>query len=133
MTRDEARIGLRVRVIGAPERQGAIATEPKQFDGRWSARVDFDDGVRRSTPLDHLEPVPTRLDILDEVRAGRFQGPASLRRNLLHEKFHGRLSEVMYSMETSDTDFLAYQFKPIFKLLESPTNSLLIADGFGIS
>ena len=49
-------------------------------------------------------------------------------RNLLHEKLHGRLSEVMYSMDTSDTNFLAYQFKPILKLLESPTNSLLIAD-----
>ncbi len=35
-------------------------------------------------------------------------------------------------MDTSDTDFLAYQFKPILKLLESPTNSLLIADEVGL-
>ena len=132
MTPEEARVGLRVRVIGAPERQGSIATSPREIDGRWFVRVDFDDGARRNTPLDLLELLPSALDALSEIEAGRFHGPESLRRNLLHEKLHGRLSEVMYSMDTSDTDFLAYQFKPILKLLESPTNSLLIADEVGL-
>jgi superfamily II DNA or RNA helicase len=94
--------------------------------------VDFDDGGRRSTPLNLLERLPDQLDALNEIEAGRFQGPESLRRNLLHEKLHGRLSEIIYSMDTSDTDFLAYQFKPVLKLLESPTNSLLIADEVGL-
>ena len=132
MNPEEARVGLRVRVIGAPERQGSIAAVPREVEERWSVRVDFDDGVRRSTPLDLLEPIPDRMDALTEIEAARFQGPESLRRNLLHEKLHGRLSEVMYSMDTSDTNFLAYQFKPILKLLESPTNSLLIADEVGL-
>jgi superfamily II DNA or RNA helicase len=119
-------------VIGAPERQGTVAALPRQIDDRWSVKVDFDDGARRSTPLDLLEILPTHLDALTEIESGRFQGPESLRRNLLHEKLHGRLSEVLYSMDTSDTNFLAYQFKPILKLLESPTNSLLIADEVGL-
>ena len=132
MTPEEARVGLRVRVIGAPERQGIIATAPREIDGRWFVRVDFEDGARRNTPLDLLEPNPETIDPIDEIEHGRFHGPESLRRNLLHEKLHGRLSEVMYSMDTSDTNFLAYQFKPILKLLESPTNSLLIADEVGL-
>ena len=124
--------GLRVRVIGAAERQGSIAGEPRKIEDRWFVRVDFDDGARRNTPLEHLEPLPNNRDALSEIEAGCFQGPESLRRNLLHEKLHGRLSEVVYSMDTSDTNFLAYQFKPILKLLESPTNSLLIADEVGL-
>jgi len=124
--------GLRVRVVGAPERQGTIVVRPREVDGRWFVRVDFDDGARRNTPLDLLERLPNNLDAIREMEAGRFQGPESLRRNLLHEKLHGRLSEMIYSMDTSDTDFLAYQFKPVLKLLESPTNSLLIADEVGL-
>jgi superfamily II DNA or RNA helicase len=124
--------GLRVRVIGAPERQGSIAGEPRIIDDRWFVRVEFDDGARRNTPLENLELLPKHRDAIEEIKGGRFEGPESLRRNLLHEKLNGRLSEVMYSMDTSDTTFLAYQFKPILKLLESPTNSLLIADEVGL-
>ena len=132
MTPEQCTIGLRVRVIGAPERQGSIATEPYPIEGGWSVRVDFYGGGRLRTRLDRLEPLPDYLDALSEIEGGRFQGPESLRRNLLHEKLHGRLSDVMYSMETSDINFLPYQFKPILKLLESPTNSLLIADEVGL-
>ncbi len=132
MTEPEIQPGIRVRVIGAPERQGTIAGEPRLIDDRWFVRVDFDDGARRNTPLENLEPLPKHRDAVDEIKGGRFEGPESLRRNLLHEKLNGRLSEVVYSMDTSDTTFLAYQFKPILKLLESPTNSLLIADEVGL-
>jgi superfamily II DNA or RNA helicase len=132
MTLEACRLGLRVRVIGAPERQGSIANEVQEIDGRYYVRVNFDDGARRMTPLDLIEVLPDHLDAVDEIVGGRFEGPESLRRNLLHEKFNGRLSEVVYSMDTSDTTFLAYQFKPVLKLLESPTNSLLIADEVGL-
>jgi SNF2 family DNA or RNA helicase len=132
MNQEESQIGLRVRVEGAPHRQGAIAAEPRLIDGRLYVRVDFDDGAQRNTRLDHLELVPKHINAIDELRSGRLQGAESLRRNILHEKLHGRLSEILYSMETSDTTFLAYQFKPILKLLESPTNSLLIADEVGL-
>ena len=132
MTPEQCTIGLRVRVIGAPARQGSIATQPYEIEGGWSVHVDFDDGAHRSTRLRHLESLPKHLNALSEIEAGRFQGSESLRRNLLHEKLHGRLSDVMYSMETSDINFLPYQFKPILKLLESPTNSLLIADEVGL-
>jgi hypothetical protein len=132
ITPDTCKLGLRVRVIGAPERQGTVAGEPYDIDGRRFVRVNFDDGARRATPLENLEPLPSHRDAIEEVKGARFEGPESLRRNLLHEKLNGKLSEVVYSMDASDTKFLAYQFKPILKLLESPTNSLLIADEVGL-
>ena len=35
-------------------------------------------------------------------------------------------------MEATNTDFYAYQFKPVVKILESPSNALLIADEVGL-
>ena len=133
MNPEEAKNGIRVRVVGAPERTGSIISNaPSEQDGVWSVRVLFDDGTRRMLRVDHLELLPTHRNITDDILNGQLEGPESLRRNLLHEKLNGRLSEVMYSMDTSDTTFYAYQFKPVVKLLESPTNSLLIADEVGL-
>jgi superfamily II DNA or RNA helicase len=133
MSPEEAISGARVRVIGSPERTGSIISdEPREQNGIWSVRILFDDGIRRMLRLDHLELLPAHRDITGDILAGQLEGPESLRRNLLHEKLHGRLSEVMYSMDTSDTTFYAYQFKPVVKLLESPTNSLLVADEVGL-
>ncbi|RFC50803.1 MAG: Superfamily II DNA or RNA helicase, SNF2 family [Verrucomicrobia bacterium] len=132
MNPESVKIGMRVRVIGAPERQGTIASAPRTNDGRCFVKVDFDGGVRNNTPVENLEPLPSHWDVIEEVAAGRFQPPEGLRRNLLHEKLNGRLTEIIYSMDASKTNFLAYQFKPVLRLLESPTNSLLIADEVGL-
>lgn len=133
MNPEDANESMRVRVVGAPERAGSIVSDtPREQDGTWSVKVLFDDGTRRMLRLAHLEPLPTHRDITNDIRIGQLEGPESLRRNLLHEKLHGRLSEVMYSMGASDTTFYAYQFKPVVKLLESPTNSLLVADEVGL-
>ena len=37
-----------------------------------------------------------------------------------------------YSMESANTQFLAYQFKPVIKIINSPSNSILIADEVGL-
>ncbi|MGB4230887.1 MAG: helicase, partial [bacterium] len=69
------------------------------------------------------------LDMLESKKLGR---PIDLRRTLTHVKLSGRLADVIYSMEATNTDFYAYQFKPVVKILESPTNSVLIADEVGL-
>jgi superfamily II DNA or RNA helicase len=67
--------------------------------------------------------------MLEAKKLGR---PADLRRTLTHVKLSGRLADVIYSMEATNTEFYAYQFKPVLKILEAPTNAILIADEVGL-
>ncbi len=124
--------GMRVRVIGNAAGQGTISAPAIQIGATWYVQVHYDDGSTNNTPLQNLEPLLSHRDAVGEATSGHFQGPEGLRRNLLHEKLSGRLSGVIYSMDASKTKFLACQFKPVLRLLESPTNSLLIADEVGL-
>lgn len=135
MTEQEIQPGVRVRLIGNAERAGIVAPEPckRTVGGVLMARVHFDGHhIPTWQRAANLESVPSHEDPLDDLRAGRIHGLASFQRILTHEKLSGRLANVIYSMETSQTEFLPYQFKPVLKLLESPTNSLLIADEVGL-
>ena len=38
---------------------------------------------------------------------------------------------MLYSMNTSDIDFIPHQFQPVLRFFESPTSRLLIADEAG--
>jgi superfamily II DNA or RNA helicase len=51
---------------------------------------------------------------------------------MTHVRLTGRLADVIYSMETTNTDFYAYQFKPVLKILNAPTQGILIADEVGL-
>ena len=103
MNPEDLQPGKRVRVIGAPDRQGSIGAIPQDVEGRWFVRVNFDDGARRNTPVEHLETLPEHRDAISEIEGGRFHGPESLRRNLLHEKLNGRLSDVVYTAPSKET------------------------------
>jgi len=59
-------------------------------------------------------------------------GANDLRRLLTHIRLSGRLADIIYSMETTNTDFYAYQFKPVVKMLDSSGKGILIADEVGL-
>lgn len=84
-------------------------------------------------PEDQLEPeADSSSDPIELLSKGELAGAAALRRLLTHVRLSGRLANVVYSMETTNTEFYAHQFKPVLKFLNSPANGLLIADEVGL-
>ena len=122
-----------VRLKTDPERSGIVQPGERTTAGRRMVPVRLGNGRVSWLPADALEPVPTAPpELADRFAEGRFVAPDWLRRTLTRIRVAGRLSDVVYSMEATETDFYAYQFKPVLKLLDSPTDALLIADEVGL-
>ena len=125
--------GTLVRIKSDPGRQGITTgkfrTKP---DGRVFWQVTFPDGVQY-IPGKQMEPVPTKMESpIDLLGQGKFGRARDLRGTITHIRLNGRLADLIYSMEVTNTDFYSYQFKPVLNFLESPSNGLLIADEVGL-
>ena len=95
--------------------------------------VQLSNGSIRWLPATELEPVPQNPGSMeDRFAEGRFADLSWLRRTLTRVRSAGQLGNMLYSMEATETDFYAHQFKPVLKLLRSPTDSLLVADEVGL-
>src|SRR5690606_14634498 len=79
-----------------------------------------------------LEPADTELDDREQVLAGKFASASHLRKRLTSVQLAGQLSEMIYSLDTTDTQFMPHQFKPLLALLDSPSKGVLIADEVGL-
>lgn len=125
--------GTLVRLRHDPARAGQITGVTSVRAGRTYHEVRLADGSGLSMlPEAQLEASASDPDPMADLIAGRFADPDLLRRLLLHHRLTGRLRDVIYSMDVTDTDFHAYQFKPVVKLLGSPSQGLLIADEVGL-
>lgn len=125
--------GAFVRLRQDPARAGILLEGEKHTAGARMVEVRLADGQVKWLPYAALELVPSAPESLwDRFAAGRFVEPDWLRRTLTRLRVTGRLSEVVYSMEATETEFYAYQFKPVIKLMSSPTDALLIADEVGL-
>ena len=125
--------GTLVRLKNDPARGGRLLEGQTKLGGAKMVRVQYLDGTVRSVPYSNLEPVPSEPESpWDLFAKGRFVDPDFLRRTLTRLRVTGGLSDVVYSMEATKTDFYAYQFKPVIKLINSPTDALLIADEVGL-
>ena len=132
-TEENLRPGTRVRLVNDPLRTGVLTNaKPKMRKGRCLFQVRFPDRTELVYE-DQLELQPEeQMDPLDLLEKGKLGTPDNLRRTLTHVRLTGRLADIIYSMEATNTDFYAYQFKPVLKLLQTPTNGLLIADEVGL-
>ena len=125
--------GMQVRLIHNPVRIGTLTdAEPLLRNGQRLFQVRFPGSVERIYD-DQLEPLPEeRMQPLDLLEKGKLGDPKDLRRTLTHVRMTGRLADIIYSMEATNTDFYPYQFKPVLKLLQAPANALLIGDEVGL-
>jgi superfamily II DNA or RNA helicase len=125
--------GTIVRLRNNPSCAGQITGETQVLGDRVYWRVRLADGSGfKMLPAAQLEAEAEAPDPIVLLREGRFCDPGVFRRLLIHHRLTGRLRDVIYSMDVTDTEFHAYQFKPVIKLLASPSQGLLIADEVGL-
>jgi SNF2 family DNA or RNA helicase len=123
----------RVRKIANPSMTGELTGRERHAGGLRLVEVRWDTGSLSNVPDSQIESIEVSLDNLDDhvhdPRFGRFD---DLRRLLTFQKLQGTLHDFIYSMEAARIDFLEYQFKPVLKFIDSPTERLLIADEVGL-
>lgn len=124
--------GQTVRICNNPGLQGKTTGKVRQSGTRLMVQVSFGDNEKSYKPYPLLELCDGPEDIIGLLKKGKFGGIDDLRRILTFEKIQGHLTNIFYSMEVSNTDFYAHQFKPVSKFIESPTGRLLIADEVGL-
>ena len=122
----------RVRLKADPGRVGYITGRSRKRAGKVLWQVRFPDGPDYHKEI-HLEVLSDSdddpLDLLKEGKLGRAR---DLRGCLTHIRLNGRLADLIYSMDTTNTDFYPYQFKPVLNFLDSPGKGILIADEVGL-
>ena len=116
-----------------PSRIGIATGRSQKLGGTLLVEVAWGPSEREFVPAPLLRSFTgANATIESKVRDGEFGGAEDLRRLLTFEKLKGSLHDFLYSMEAASIDFLEYQFKPVLKFIESPTERLLLADEVGL-
>lgn len=131
-TWDPTIAGQRVRLVSMPTKQGVTTGETRTRGSQVSVRIHFDSGEHKYVKQHQVELCETNPSFSALLRDGRFGSLADLRQIVTLEKAKGRLTNVFYSMKTSQTKFYPHQYKPILKFLNSASGGLLIADEVGL-
>lgn len=125
--------GDRVRLKDNPSRMGVLTSDAPIGEGRREKRiVQFPDG-EESVLAGSLERV--ELETRDPfllMQKGQYAGVQDLRGAITYYRLSGKLANLIYSLNTTNTKFLPYQFKPVLQYLDSPSRGLVIADEVGL-
>lgn len=125
--------GDRVRLIDNPSRVGVLTSDPPTGEGRRRRLVvHFPDGVEPvlASLLERVESEITDPYLL--MQQGRYGGASHLRGSITLARLSGKLANLIYSLNTTNTKFLPYQFKPVLQFLDSPSRGIVIADEVGL-
>lgn len=125
--------GDKVRLIANPSRVGILGNETDGPPHRLKVLVHFLDGDEQFVPQGALEVVEQKpLGPYAMIKAGKYGHVEDLRGLMTYYRLSGKLANLIYSLNTTNTQFLAYQFKPVLHFLASPCNGILIADEVGL-
>lgn len=121
-----------VSFINEPSKKGQYTGRYNKMGTNLFIEIRLPNGEITNKPLRALEPLVGKKKIIDNLLEARFGGINDFRRCITFEKLKGCLHEVLYSMESSQIDFYPYQFKPVLKFINSPTDRLILADEVGL-
>ncbi len=126
--------GDKVRKKANPGRVGVLGSEESGPPNRRRVLVTFlDSGEEEFVLRDSLEAVEQRaLGPYELMLSGRYGRVADLRGAITYHRLSGKLANLIYSLNTTSTRFLPYQFKPVLQFLDSPSSGILIADEVGL-
>ena len=129
------KIGDQVSLKADPTRQGLIVGGPRVTGtiARW--QIHFLDGERNYHPEKAILKEGETLqddDEFDQLKNFRFSKIDQLTLSLTHNKLSGRLANLIYSLDATNTTFYPHQFKPVLALIDTPAKGILIGDEVGL-
>ena len=135
-TDTEFSYGTRVGLLADPSRHGTATGKCQRIGSLVKVQVRWDDGsidYRAIGSLHRLEDeVVSDEDEFDRLARLRFSPLSQLRLVLTHQRLTGRLANLIYSLDSTNTEFFPHQFKPVLALLETPGKGVLVADEVGL-
>ena len=125
--------GDRVRLKDNPSREGTLSSHPHIGDGRRRKRVVDFPGGPEAVPESQLEKVTQEVpDAYLYMSRGQYGPAKELRGAITYCRLSGKLANLIYSLNTTNTQFHPFQFKPVLQFLDSPSRGLIIADEVGL-
>lgn len=111
---------------------GSIVGQPQARAGEYWYVVRFLTSHMEKHPEGDLEAVTEAISVESLFLDGKFASRDALSKLYTHLKLVTALRSQIYAMNASRTNFYAFQFKPLLKLLDSSRHRLLIADEVGL-
>ncbi len=129
------KIGDQVSLKADPSRQGLIVGGPRVTGSITRWQIHFLDGERNYHPEKAILKEGETLqddDEFDQLKNFRFSKVDQLKLSLTHNKLSGRLANLIYSLDATNTTFYPHQFKPVLALIDTPAKGILIGDEVGL-
>jgi len=125
--------GTIVRKKRDPGKYGQTMEETRvAAGGRTLQKVRFFISGVAWIPIEELEIPPESSGPIDHIKEDKFVAIEDIRNRLIHIKMNGKMADLIYSMEATNTDYYAHQYKPVLKMLNNSSGSLFIADEVGL-
>ncbi len=122
-----------VQQISNPSVRGIATGKTKSFGSTLYVEIEIGINDRKFVPQSDLMPLRANPDGIEDLLNNlQFGKIGDLARILIFHKISSNLSNIFYAMQASRTDFHAYQFKSVYKFIESFNNRILIADEVGL-